>query len=382
MHGDRSVLLLADESPFRRERAPLARELDLVLSSLRDEGWRPVVVTVRARWEWHDTLNSRGISADSLRTTRYSGLPIAAWKLARIVRREEPGMIHAFGPFCALISGLSRFLQPGPIRIYDRSHVSGRPRLDVGSRVAARWNDHTMARSLAVSEAARRLDRTPATKISVALDGALAPRPVDDREAARLREDLGIAQDAAVVGTIARLRPEKGHLTLFQAMRLLAPKLTQQVHLLVVGGGPYEATIHRSIQPDEPFVPHLVGHQEDVAPWFAIADVIAIPSYQDASPKAAAEALAMGKPIVASRVGGVPEQIVDGGSGLLVRAKDPEALAEALGLVLNEPELAQRLGDAGRERYASRFTLEARTERWIRCYDQVMTTRAHSTDSG
>ena len=372
MPGERKVLLLADESPFIRERAPLARELDNYLEALGSSGWQAAVATVRARWDWHRELESRGIPACSLTTTRYSGLPIAARRFAQVVGRESPDIVHAFGPFCALISGASRFLAPGPTRIYDRSHVSGRPRLTYASRIAARLNDHTMARSGAVRDAALLLDRTPPAKVSVALDGARAPREVGDAELARLRHDRGIKPGSAVVGIVARLRPEKGHLTLLEAMRSLGSRIPRPLHLVVVGAGPFERAIRNAIGADEPFIPHLVGYQDDVAPWYALSDVVAIPSYQDASPKAAAEALAAARPVVASNVGGLPEQIVDGVTGLLVPPGDPGALAQAILTVLTDRALASRLGVAGRVHYRSHLTLEQRSVRWMRCYDEVM----------
>lgn len=379
---ERKTLLLADESPFLRERAPLASELGSFLVALSQNGWRAAVVTVRARWEWHDELRRAGTGAYSLRTTRYAALPAASWRLASIVRREAPNIIHAFGPFCALISGGSRFLAPGPVRIYDRSHVSGGPRLTYGSRIAAALNDHTMARSEAVRHAALVFDRAPAEKVSVALDGAPAPREVGAAEITRLKQALGIKPGDAVVGIIARLRPEKGHLTLLEAMRALGPLLERPLHLLIVGAGPFEEVVRQAISPDEPFIAHLIGYQEDIAPWVAMSDVVAVPSYQDASPRTAAEGLAAARPVVASRVGGLPEQIVDGSTGILVPPHDPEALTQALLKILTDATLARRLGEAGRSCYLSRFTLEHRSARWIKCYDEIMTVNLRDAPGG
>lgn len=364
---------MSDESPFERERAPLSRRLDAVIDDLATGGWAAGLVTVRSRWNWHDQLLERGIGAHSLRTTRYTSLPIAANRLAKVIRHELPTVIHAFGPFCALISGLSRYMAPGPVRIYDRSHVSGGLRLNLGSRVAGLLNDRTMARSLAVRDAALGLDKTSPSKIVVAMDGAVEPREVHADEATALRSALGVSSDEHVVTIVARLRPEKGHQTLIEAMRLLAADQDPRLHLLVVGAGPFEEAIHEALRAEEPFVAHLEGHQADIAPYLAISDVVAVPSYQDASPKVAAEAMASGRAVVASAVGGLREQIVDGVTGLLVPPRDPQALAQALKRVLADAHLAARLGEAGRRRYQSHFTLEQRTTRWMRCYDESMT---------
>lgn len=369
------ILFVADESPFERERFPLSRELDYVISLLLEEGWSCSVATVRSRWDWHDQLRARGIPAYSLDTTAYAALPLASMRLAGIIGRETLSIIHALGPFCALISGLSRYLQRGPVRIYDRSHISGRTRLNIGSRVAARMNDHTLVRSEAVRDAARELDRTDPMNVSVALDGAFSPREASREEVQDLRDRLGIPEEASVIGMVARFRPEKGHLTLLEAMRLAAPQSSTPLHLVLVGAGPYEPAVRQELRPQEPFLPHLVGYQEDIAPWLALADVIVIPSYQDASPKTAAEALAAGCAVVASNVGGIPEQIIDGYTGLLVPPKQPEALAQALLELLSDPSRRHQLGSAGQAFYESKLTVEQRTHRWMECYDKIMSAR-------
>jgi glycosyltransferase involved in cell wall biosynthesis len=84
------------------------------------------------------------------------------------------------------------------------------------------------------------------------------------------------------------------------------------------------------------------------------------------------EAMAAGRPVVATPVGGTPELVVDGETGLLVPPRDPEALAAALRRVLEDRELAARLGEAGRRRVSERFTLEAMTRRMLELYDEVV----------
>jgi len=94
----------------------------------------------------------------------------------------------------------------------------------------------------------------------------------------------------------------------------------------------------------------FVGHQATVQPWIAAADLLVHPSVYEAFPRVILEAMALSKPVVASRVGGVPEAVVDGETGLLVPAEDYDALATALAQCLMDVSLRERLGKAGRER--------------------------------
>lgn len=375
---ERKVMFISDESPYEREHGPLSVRLDRVFDLMQRDGWGVSVVTVRTRWDWHDRLEASGVAAYTLSSGAYSATPMAAMRLARIIRRDRPTVVHALGPFCALISGLSRYWSRGPVRIYDRSHVSGRFRLDLASRVAAMNNDHTMARSDAVRRAAEELDHTDPERVTVVHDGITRPREVTDEEVASLRQGLGIQQGEPVVGMVSRLRPEKGHLTLLEAMSHLAGPLGRNVHLLMVGAGPFEGTVREAAARVSGCTVHFVGHQTDVAAWLAAADVIAIPSYMDAFPKVALEAMALGRPIVASAVGGLPELIEEGANGLLVPPSSPTALASALKKVLDSGSLARQFGEAGRATYVARYTLEKRHKRWLACYERALQQRSTS----
>ena len=103
---------------------------------------------------------------------------------------------------------------------------------------------------------------------------------------------------------------------------------------------------------------HLVGHQDDIALWFAMGDVIAMPSLREAFGFAALEAMAGGKPLVASEVGGLAEAVGREGAGILVPPNDPEALAGALAELLLDPSARRQLGEVARARYEHYFTLD------------------------
>lgn len=366
------LLLLVDESPYRHEREPMAQRVTRNIELLEARGWQVVAVTIRARWEWHDRVQGDGRVAYSLRSPFYWQVPLAAIRLAGILRKERVDVIHASGALAALISGLSRLLGPGPVRIYERHHYTGRRRLRFSSRLAARLSDHTIACSRAVKQVAIESDGSSSSDVTVIHAAGEAPRTVDPTEVDELRSRLGVSSGDAVVVLVARLRPEKGHLILIEAMRILARMTSKKIHAIFVGAGPDEGAIRQAVRSHEPFTLHMVGFQTDVAPWMAIADVVAMPSLVEPFGKVAYEALAAGRPLVASRVGGIPEIVDDGRTGLLVAPNDPKPLAEALLEVLTSEDMRKRFEANGPATYEARFTRERRIEAWVECYEEVL----------
>ena len=368
----RRLLLLVDESPYQREHAPMAGRLTRNVALLEERGWQAVVVTIRNEWDLHDRLRGEGKIAHSLRSPSYWQIPIAAFRLARLLNRTEVQVIHASGALAALISGLTRFLEPEPARIYERHHYLGRPRLRLSSRLAARWSDHTIACSGAVKQLAIEADGSLPSAVTVVHAAGERPRAVDPAEVISLRARLGIRPNADVIVLVARVRPEKGHLVLIEAMRMLMNIRSKETHAIFVGAGPYEGAIRQSVREKEPFRLHMVGHQADVAPWLAIADVVAMPSLVEPFGKVAYEALAAGRPLVASRVGGIPEIVDHGKTGLLVPPNDPKALADALVDVLSSEPLRETFEANGPATYEARFTREGRIAAWVECYEKVL----------
>jgi glycosyltransferase involved in cell wall biosynthesis len=102
----------------------------------------------------------------------------------------------------------------------------------------------------------------------------------------------------------------------------------------------------------------FLGYQEEVAPYYAAFDAMILPSINEGTPVSAIEALAAGRPVVATRVGGVPDVVREGEDGFLVDAGDVDALAERLAELAGDPELRERLGAAGRARVVPRYSVE------------------------
>ena len=215
-------------------------------------------------------------------------------------------------------------------------------------------------------------------KISVvhsSVAAASAPRAEDVSE---LKARLGVGEGERVVLSVGRLSREKGHVGLVHSLehlRRIAPAL--RFKLIIVGEGPererVEATAS-SLGLSESVV--FAGHASDVRPYYAVADVLALPSHSEGSPLVLLEAMAAGVPVVATLVGGVPEVATDGETALLAAPHDPAAFASALARLLADASLARALASKAAAHVAERFSPEARARSLVEIYSALVSNEA------
>ncbi len=211
-----------------------------------------------------------------------------------------------------------------------------------------------------------------------------------------LPDEYGFAPGTPIVGTVARLEPEKGHPTLLEAWRIVVDRVPE-ARLLIVGEGSRRADLEaqartlgllgeectdracvgtRHARPGAKVV--FTGRREDVPAVVAALDVAVLPSYREAQGITILEAMALGRPVVASNVGGIPEMVEDGRTGLLVPPHDPVALADAIVRLLTDHPFADILARAGHDLVHERFCVERMVAGIETIYDeaaQVMVAR-------
>ncbi len=185
-----------------------------------------------------------------------------------------------------------------------------------------------------------------------------------------LPEEYGFEPGAPIVGIVARLEPEKGHPTLLEAWPLVLRQVPS-AYLLVVGEGSRLETLQQ--QAAELRILHRVvftGRRDDVPAVTAALDVAVLPSYREAQGLTILEAMALSRPVVASNVGGIPEMIEDGVTGLLVPPRDAEALAAAIVRLLCDHPFADMIGRAGHDMVHDRFCVELMVKAVESIYDE------------
>jgi glycosyltransferase involved in cell wall biosynthesis len=317
-----------------------------------------------------DDLEEAGVSI--LRLSRTSRGALWAWSpLVTFLRRERVDVLHAhmFGSnaWGAVLATLSRV----PVFV---AHVHSwafedRPlRVFLDRELIARAADAV----LAVSEEDRRrmigVGRIPPTKVRLVTNGIVPLRP----SGSNVRAELGIPPEAEVVGTIAVLRPEKAHEVLIEAADLLAREFPR-LRMLIAGMGPEEDRLRELVREkglQETVI--MLGFRRNVADVLAAVDVAVFSSDREGSPLAVMESMAAGKPVVATRVGGVPDLVVDGVQGLLVPPRDPRALADAVGRLLRDPGARAELGKRGQERQLRDFDIASTVRRVEGIYEELV----------
>ena len=182
------------------------------------------------------------------------------------------------------------------------------------------------------------------------------------------RRAWGIARDHVLVLMLGALEHRKGHAILLAAARRLATALPRH-RTRSAGAGSEEAALRRLAQPLHGTVV-FAGQQTDVGGCLAAADIVAMPSLKEGLGVAALEAMAAERPLVASRVGGLAEVVVDGESGLLVAPGDPAALADAVAALAADPILRRRLAEAGRARVLAHYTAARMADGTLACYGE------------
>lgn len=284
----------------------------------------------------------------------------------RLIRTRRPDVVEGDEPLPAIAAGIAA-RGCGARVVYRRHHVSRSRGLVAASRIAARLADRTIVSNDAARAEAVRTDRVDGDRVLIAGSGAADLRRVEPGETDRLRSRLGIPAAAPVVVGIGRLRAEKGFDVLVEAAR----GMPREAHVAIVGNGPERRRLAAMTGRSEVPV-HLVGHQADIAPWLALADVVAVPSRCEAFGRVPVEAMAAGRAVVASRTGGLALAVVDGETGVLVEPEDPGALAAAVSGLLADPDRRGGMALAARRRFESRHTLGAMARSWCETWEAAL----------
>jgi glycosyltransferase involved in cell wall biosynthesis len=291
-------------------------------------------------------------------------------ELVRVLRRERPDIVHANSSKAGVLGRLAARLAGVPIRIFTVHGWAFSAHSGLSARLY-RWADRAVRPlttvTICVSERERAAgieagtcDPERTVVIPNAVDVSAAPRARPEHEKAR-------------IVAVGRLKAPKDFLTLVRALRVLPHGAFEAV---IVGEGSDRRLLEREIRAlgIEESV-RLVGERSDVLRLLAGGDVFVLSSSSEGLPMSVLEAMAAGLPVVASRVGGVPELLDDGEEGLLVRPGEVGELAAALAHLIAEPATRRRLGDAARARAEAYFDLEPFRQAHLELYSRELARR-------
>lgn len=310
---------------------------------------------------------------------------LATVKLARLIRRERPDILHTHtakagtvGRVAAMLAG--RHAPPIVVHTFHGHVLRGYfgPLRSRVFRLLERWLASHTTMLIAVSPQVRddlvALGVAPPERFVVIRLGIELGERVTGEQDGRVesRRYLGIEQGRFAVGWIGRMTAVKRTDDVLVAFKRLREEGVDAV-LCMVGDGPdrphLEKRAHElGIVRDTLFL----GYQEDVAPFYAAFDALVLPSSNEGTPVSAIEALAAGRPVVATRVGGVPDVVVEAEDGFLVEPGATGDIADRLAQLARDPELRERMGRAGRERVLSRYAVNRLVDDVDRLYRALL----------
>jgi glycosyltransferase involved in cell wall biosynthesis len=237
--------------------------------------------------------------------------------------------------------------------------------------IASRSADRVIAVSQAVARALRRRG-TPARKLAIIHNGLIAARVdrrVSDRALFEWRDRIGWTPAQRTVGIVARPKDQRVVLEAFRLVRT-------PIRLVLAGVEPASETARRGRAVAPPHAVVCLPFTNEVTPLYRLLDAALLPSRMEGFSQSLLEAMALGKPVIASAAGGNPELVTDGVDGLLVPPLDPAAWATALERVLADAALATRLGEAARHTARERFSLERTVARTLELYRSLVPSAA------
>lgn len=346
-----------------------------VLAGLDRRHWRPVL--------WHlpapgiAPLLERASDLDiEVRAVPY--MPLGRQGAARIpqfirsLRAERPAVFHAHLTWplackhalcAAALAGIPAVIATEQLFVdlpYNRS-------TRIQQRIIATGVNCYIAVSCDIARRLHRVFRLPQRKIKV-IPNAIPLNDFDRPAKPELRARFNGASDRPIVLSVARLDQQKGHSYLLEAASMMPEAL-----FVLVGEGPERATIEQRITElglDARVI--LLGYRQDVPDLLAMCDVFVLPSLYEGLPLSILEAMAAGKPVIASAIGGTDEAVVHGETGLLVPPAQPQALAHAIRRFLADPALAHRTASAGKQRVYKEFSAEVMTQRITAIYNSCL----------
>ena len=367
-------IVIASRAPFVAGAEIAGERLALGLMSKSHE----VLMVVGTDGEAIKRFRGKGIRCEYI-PTAYAG---EGWgfkyrkslnRLTSLLREEKPHLVHSNDlPTHQMASHAASRL--GIPRVCHHRWIFEGPGTD--------WfNKHGAEQHVFVSADAMKNIQQPSTslkqqKCDVLYDGLEIPGQPSNAEQRAAKEAVGFSVDKVAVLFAGQIVQRKGVADVLHAWNLLPNPVKQTANLIIVGEdlenhGAYRRQMEK-LACELGVKTKFVGFQKNIPEWLTAADLVLVPSHVEPLGNATLEAMAMGRPVIGTRVGGIPEMIIDGKTGLLVPAKDPDSLAKAITkLVLSQTDREQ-FGKSALERCQTIFSLEAHVNNTLDIYHRVL----------
>jgi len=294
----------------------------------------------------------------------------AALRLAKVMKRKNCVLVHFHDAHSLAAGSYAASLAKVPIRVISRRVDFALNKNPFSQRKYKKGVDSIIAISQGVKKVliASGID---SRVIDVVPSGIDFLPPEDMKKSDYLRKEFSFAPDDYLVGIVAHLADHKGHKYLIDAIKILKDK-TPKIKIIIVGEGPLMMELTK--QAKEIHVEDMVfflGFREDVPKILASLDLFVLSSYLEGMGSSIMDAMAHKLPVVATNVGGIPEVVIDGKTGLLVPPRRPAALAEAILELYRNPSLSLKFGQMGCEVVHQKFSAESMANKILGIYERL-----------
>jgi L-malate glycosyltransferase len=292
----------------------------------------------------------------------------AAWRLSRLIKQLRPDVLHAHDPhavaMAALALSMSTQLAKPPLV------ASRRVDFHLKDNAFSRWKYRQVDLFICVSEAIRRMligDGVPASRV-VTVNEGIDIGHVEAAPKADLHSELWLPHNSPIVGNVAALVPHKGQRHLIEAAALVVKKVPD-ARFVIAGEGELRPSLERQIK-EHHLEKHvfLAGFRPDILSVHKAFDIFVMSSVTEGLGTSLLDAMACGKPVVATTAGGMPEVVIDGRTGLLVPPRDHAAMADAIVRLLRDPVVRAEMAAAGEARVRAKFSVERMVDDTLNVY--------------
>lgn len=349
------------------------RLMELIKGLTKTDGLEPALIIMSDRIQYPE-IRTLGVPVTTMvRKSNYD--PLQFWRLYQYCRTYQPDVIHSWGSMSSIYAIpvaqlLGIKLISGNIADAPRK-MSWRNKRHLWIRLAFPFADRIVGNS----QAGLKAYGAPSAKRHCIYNGFDFNRLQDLEQPSAVRTKLGL-QAGKTVGMIGAFHPRKDYETFIRAAILLLEE-GRPVNFLAIGDGPDKASCQAQVPEafhDRILFPGLVQQVESMIQLFDIGVLCTNAAvHGEGISNAILEYMALGKPVVATEGGGTPEVILDGATGLLVDAGRPAQLAEKIAYLLDHPAAAKAMGERGRERVASDFSLPRMTQGYTELYQELIT---------
>ena len=350
------------------------RQLVELVRRLPRDQWEPIVISLSTdQTSLGEELARAGVSVHCIR--QHGAVDVAClWALTRLLRALQPALVHTwlftadtYGRIAARLAGVRHTVCAIRNAIED---LPGRQR--AVNRWLTRWTDCVTINADAIREGLVRAAGVPDAKIRIIYNGIDVSQSGVAHANGFAGDGWQVPPGSPVVAMVARFSPQKDHRTFLEAAARVAAVMPE-AHFVLIGDGPTRQHIEQWI--GELRLGGrvcLLGERRDARALLARVDLPVLATHYEGCSNVIMEAMAAAKPVVATAVGGNPELVTSGQTGLLVPDRDAHALADAILALLRDPARAHAMGQAGRRRVEQRFTIERTVQETTALYAQLL----------